>query len=430
MMIPGTKVHMLESEYWINKIAEPDKVIMESEKINEFNECTIKKVKSMCNIREYKEKISKTELVNIISNYKIPKNIRYNTQGIEVKAKFYDEIIKNINIATIGDNNEVNFGVAIKSTRVRSFPTSEGNFKSVDDMEFDRFQETECDALQPVAILHVSLDTKWFFIQMYNYNGWVMAENIAVGKTKNEVFNYLDTEHFLIVTGNRVTTQFNHNDSRVSRQDFYMGARLPLETEFVDKVGNQSAGRNYIVKLPVRDGDGKLEIRNGVIAFVEDINFGYLPYTRRNILGQAFKLQGDRYDWGNKNNGRDCSSFLMKVYMTFGIILPRNVDEQKGGEGLHYEFNENSSITDRNKVFENVAPGAGIFKDDHVMMYIGVENGEHFMIHDFHRYGVQENNIVKAIDVNEIAVTSTMLTTTDGEKYIQKFTSLVQFEIL
>ena len=427
--IPGTKECMLESTYWINKLEASDQLLMDKNAIEVFNKKTFKKVNTMCNIPEHKESLIREELHHSLEAYTIPTDIRYDIKGKEVEQAFYNSIIQNSNLGEIQAINSVRFGIAIKNTRVRSFPTEEGIFKESSDIEFDRFQETECSALDPVAILHESSDKDWFFIQMYNYTGWVKACHIAIGKNKEEIFDYLNTDNFLMVTGDKVSTQFNHYEERISRRDFYMGTRIPLEIEPISQIGKQGSFLHHVVNLPVRDKEGFLEFKNALISRREDVSLGYLPYTRATILNQAFKLLGDRYDWGNKNYGRDCSSFLMYVYKTVGMILPRNGGDQEIGEGISYSFDKNATLEERTRIFEKVKPGAAIFSPSHVMLYIGEDAGEHYMIHDFNSYGkLNQDGTLEKIYVNEIAVTSTLLITSGGSKYIEVFTSLLEFE--
>lgn len=427
-LIWGIREEMVDFEFWLDKVDDSEGIIMNGEQILELNDRNMRNVKSMCELREYPETIGGDELLGMIEGYRVPDVPRYDINGIEVSREKYEEFKRNRNLGEIRGVNVVRFGIAVKNTRVRSFPTDKGIYKTSEDKEFDRFQETECQAIEPVAVLHTSLDGEWFFIQMYNYNGWVRAEDIAIGKGRQEVFDYVEADAFLMVIGNRIKTQYNHYDSRISAKEFFMGTRIPLENMQITELGNQASTHNYVVKLPVRKLDGSLEFKNALISFFEEVSLGYLPYNRRNILRQAFRLLGDRYDWGNKNNGRDCSSYIMYVYKTMGILLPRNADEQEISEGIKYKFEGALSINEKNMLFKKADPGAAIFMDGHVMMYIGEDNGEHFMIHDFYRYGIMDNGTVIPINVNEVAVTSTLLLTSSGKKFIDTFTSLLQFE--
>lgn len=427
-MIPDTSIEMLNAEFWINKLDDGQKIIMNLEEIEGFNQRNVVSGGLNYNLKSYSKKLTREELRRFIQEYSIPDSIRYDVLGREVKREFYNKIVENTNIDGILDLNEVRYGITVKNTSLRSFPTSTGIFKGADDIEFDRFQETGCQAVEPVLILHESKDGEWFFIQMYNYRGWVKACDVALGKNSEEIFNFVESRHYIVVTGDFVYTQFNPYDEGVSYQRLEMGTRIPLADDNVEAVGNQSVLGSYAVKYPVRNQNGEFEIKHCLISKKQDISIGYLPYTRENILKQVFKLFGHRYGWGDGLNGRDCSSTLMYVYKSFGFLLPRNGDEQEMGIGISYKFNENNTLEERNEIFNKALPGAGIYMPGHVMMYIGVHNGIHYMIHCFYGYGEKIGTEYKFKAVNEVAVTSTLLTTSSGNLFINKFSSLLQIE--
>jgi len=52
-----------------------------------------------------------------------------------------------------------------------------------------------------------------------------------------------------------------------------------------------------------------------------------LPFTRANLLRQAFRFLGERYGWGHDYQGRDCSGFVSEVYRSMGVQLPRNTSD-------------------------------------------------------------------------------------------------------
>ncbi|AEM79861.1 SH3 domain-containing protein [Thermoanaerobacter wiegelii] len=420
---------MLSPEYWIRKIDNAGKVIMTPQEIENFNRKIINKVGMVCDIETYKESLKKDELIKLIKSYEIPKKPMYNRYGNLIEEDFYDDVIENTNLEKIEDVNPVKYGIAIRNTSIRSFPTEEAVFDKQGDIEFDRFQETGCQAFEPLVILHKSKDKKWYFVQMYNYSGWIKAEDIAIAKDKKELFDYINSLSFLLVTGNYIKTQSNPFDKNVSKLEFTMGTKIYLEKEnILHQIGNQSVIGNYLVKLPVRNEEGNLEFRYALISKKEDVNVGYLPYTRENILKQAFKLIGDRYGWGDSLGGRDCSSYIMYIFKTFGIRLPRNADEQEVSEGKSYKFTEEMSIEERIKVFDSVKPGALVYMPGHAMMYIGKEKGIPYIIHDFHGYGEKKEDKYEFIPVNEVMVTSVLLPTASGVPFIEKFTSVLEIE--
>jgi hypothetical protein len=428
-VVPGTTLEMMNHDFWIKRTDKSDKVIMSPNDIERFNGDMSSKLDAMVDLRNYQDNMEGNVLKELIESYTRPSGQLFDENIVEISEDFYEIIECNRNIEAIKKVNPVRYGLAITNTRIRSFPTDKCAFKADSTSEFDRLQEAVCQALQPVAILHESKDEKWFFVQIYNYAGWVKSEDIAIAEDKQGIFDYAGSSDFIVVTGNYIRTQYSPFEPRVHHKEFYMGTKIPLAKDTVDNVGRQSTIGNYLVKLPIRNEEGKLEFLNALIAMNQDVNKGYLPYTRENIIKQVFKLLGDRYDWGDKFNGRDCSSTMMNVYNTFGIRLPRNASQQEKGAGKVLRFKEDSTLEERNRVFQEAQPGAGIFMKGHVMMYLGEVEGVNYMIHNFHGYGKKDGENYVFVPVNEVGVTPVTITTASGTPFINKFSSVIMFEL-
>src|SRR5699024_3940686 len=119
----------------------------------------------------------------------------------------------------------------------------------------------------------------------------------------------------------------------------------------------------------------------------------------------------EEYGWGGMNNKRDCSAFIMDIYRTFGLKLPRNTSEQGlKSIGKIYEFNN----------AENFIPAIVLYMPGHTMLYLGEDGGEHYMIHQFAGYYVKEGDKLNYIEMMKTAVTPIDLRTSTGETYIDK----------
>lgn len=424
-IVPGTKDEMIKPAYWVEKIQDKDKVIMTIDAINKFNKENMKKINTLVDLSSYKSNLTKSDLTKYIKHYKIPDTTMFDEKGSVLNKDFYDAITKNTNLSEIKVNNQVTYGIAVRRTAMRTFPTTKGVYSTRKDDQIDRFQETSLEPCEAVIVLHKSKDNKWFFVQSSTYRAWAKAEDIALSKDKNTVLNYAENDKFLIVTGNGVETDKRFKNNLI----FNVGDKIPLvEGGIPDKVEGISAKDGYVVKLPSRDNKGNLNFKLSIISKNADVHKGYLPYTRANILKVAFKFLGDKYDWGNKYNGQDCSSFIMNVYKTFGFNFPRNTDEQEKGAGKIYKFKSSDSIKTREAVFNKIKPGAAVYMAGHTMLYLGKADGIPYIIHDFLGYGKKEGAVYVFAPVNEVAVTSTLLPTSNGKAYISKFTSLIQFE--
>lgn len=418
---------ILNSKYWIKKLIDSDKIIMTLDKIEDFNKKITQNIKSMCDIKNYKESLLKDEIINLIDYYKIPDTPRYDLKGRELGIDFYNKLIFNGNIECLKENNEVKYGISVRNTDIRSFPDDTPVFKTPDDKDIDRFQETGCQAFEPLAILHISRDKKWYFVQMYNYFGWIRAEDVAIG-CKDEIFNYVDSTDFIIVTGEHVHTVYNPYDKRVSCVEFTMGTKIPIKRDFPVTLDNQLTFGQNVLNLAVRDKEGNLEFKSALIPFNEDVSIGYLPYTRENILKQVFKTLGKRYGWGDSFKGRDCSSTIMYTYKCFGFNLPRNADEQELCQGISYKFTDDMTIDNRIKAFEKIKPGAAVFMDGHVMMYVGMEDKVPYIIHAFHGYGEKNNDKYEFVPANTVMVTPVLLKRMSGKTFLEEFRKAIEFD--
>jgi hypothetical protein len=391
------------SAFWINKIDKKysENLIINSGQIQAFNNKIDLSCKEIVDIKSFGDTITKNKLQGMIDTFKLSSNnyiIKpYKNMAIILKNRSMDKI-KNI--------SNIKYGVAVKDTYIRSFPTSSGAYKNSSDAvkdKFDRFQETLCQALEPVAILHTSSDNMWYFIQMYNYYGWVKKSDVAVFNNKKEMLDYTSNKKILTVIGKEI---------KISNNTFTLGTYLPYMA---------NAG-GYNIKLPTINNNGYVAFKEYFIAKNPLLNEGYLPYTSSNILKEAFKLKGVPYGWGDKN-GRDCSSFIMYVYKTFGIRFPRNADQQENTVGTKYNL-INGSASERTKAFQNVFPGACVYKNGHAMIYIGMIENVPYIIHDF--------NIVirngRKVSVDKVAVTSTSEISSSGVEFLKTFTSIKEFK--
>ena len=147
-----------------------------------------------------------------------------------------------------------------------------------------------------------------------------------------------------------------------------------------------------------------------------------MPYTRENIIVNAFKFLGERYGWGGMFNSRDCTSFIMDIYRSMNVKLPRNAEQQ--GElavGNFYGMGEDMTVDDRKKLLDKLTPGTPVYMDGHVMLYIGADKGKHYIIHDFSGfYKPQKDGSLKYYKVREVMISPLCIGLyEDGKTYIE-----------
>ncbi|MEA4862942.1 MAG: SH3 domain-containing protein [Victivallaceae bacterium] len=380
--VPGLRPEMLYPEFWIARTGDPDRLLLTWEQVVEYNRATVAKAPTLVDLRSYPDTVAGAEVKSKLEELcKVPSGERYFLDGTKVAPADYKACIDNIGYGAIPEEIEVRWGLAARRDILRSFPTPTPVFNSSRDPEVDVFAETVLYPGEPVAVLHSSADGKWLLVQKYNYLAWAAADQIALGSRK-EVLDYAGNDKFLVVTGAKVRTVHDPVTPAISEMEFDMGSRIPLAVKPVYEVDRMGTDYCFTVLVPLRRADGTLEIRPALIPRSADVNLGYLPYTRANVIRQAFKFLGERYGWGDANNARDCSGFVLNVFSCFGLIVPRNGGEQeRDSEGVLFDLLGKSSA-ERVAVLKSLEAGDTISSPTHIMIFLGSCDGELWMIHD------------------------------------------------
>lgn len=412
---PNVTTAQITSNYWTS-IYENNEILLTKEEIDKINSYIIDNVDTVYDLSRYPESIKASDLLEMINEYKFPSKTMYNYNGTPLTKDFYNKIDENINKSSIKEDNKIRWAITVKKSSIRSFPTDLSVYSSSSNQKLDRFQETGINPCQPVIILHENANKDWYFVQSYNYRGWIHSSALAISEDKERFLNYVNSNDFIIVTAANLKVKSNNHEF-----EFMMGSKIPL----AEKNNNSP---DYLLKLPIRNAEGKLEFIEEKIGKSMNVHLGYLPYTTYNIITQAFKFQGFPYDWGDKYSGRDCSSFTSSIYRSFGIYLPRNTDQQEISSDNIIKFTAGQSFDQRIKTIDRLNPGALFFMPGHTMMYLGKSGDKHYMIHAFLGYGIKNNNTINFQPVYQVAVTTVDLLNSKGIPYLNEFTSVIEFQ--
>lgn len=120
----------------------------------------------------------------------------------------------------------------------------------------------------------------------------------------------------------------------------------------------------------------------------------YLPFSNRQMRLQMERMLDIPYSWGDeRQDGMDCSSTVRAFYACFGLMLPRNTEEQKRyGETLHVmgraEYVKLSGVSaDKKKdLIMKMGTGAVLHMPGHVMLYAGERDGTPWIFHNCDTY--------------------------------------------
>jgi len=396
--------------FWISKVKDPDKRIMDEREIKVFNQraCLISGgidifsfAESICceEIREKIMEVSGLEPFHILSlgMYANPNEaeffmrkyfgeiiMRYGGDDEPLKTDFYMNVLGNMNLEDLNEDKKVNYALTIRLTNVLVWPCDELVMNKPFDYEFNGLQQSSLNIAEPVAVFHKSRDGVWAFIRTRFVDGWVRMNDLAFSG-REEVIGY-PGERFLVVTSASCRTE--------SGTELRMGTKLFLLAE---------NNGNYDFNLPFRDENGLLKYKRDTLP-AEHVNDGFLEYTKANSIKTAFKLLGTAYGWGGFNGGMDCSSYLQSVFSVFGIVLPRNSSVQTAvGKKISRYDNTNRSLRIKARQIEDWEPGITQLRfPGHIMLFLGENEGKYYAIHSV--WGITDENN-KIIRINKVSVT-------------------------
>ena len=394
--------------YWLKQNQEGDKLVLDDKGIDGFNTKIRSVSRTVFDLSAYPTTVSGDSLKTRIMNYAVLEDDLY-LNGNKVSDNYKNILRSQTNIKAIPATVTVRYAVTTTRAPIRNLPTGQGLFYYAADKEFDVLQETSLDPGEPVAILHQSANGYFYYVQSYNYSGWISRFNVGL-TNKRTWLQYAKPKDFLVVTDAKYVLRLGKNELL-----YQQGARINLVKE---------EPALYTVEVPVRQPNGNLsKTRLQVPKVSKAVHKGYLPYTSNNIVRSAFKYYGMPYGWGGLKDSVDCSALVLNAYRTVGIYLPRNTDEQANTAGIR-NLLEGWDNAQRLSVIRDLQPGACLYMDGHVVMYIGQINGAPYSIHAL------GSHYVKGVRQREMQVVVSDLTLqrSSGNSFLADLQTAVEFK--
>ncbi len=369
VFIVNANRHLKMAEFWIDQLANPNKIIMTPQEIAKFNNQTSHKRHTLTLFRDINKAYGKVWVKeSIIESYDgIKSRATYFKDNNKISTTFYANMKKALNLnGFLNKSVKTRYALTTVYTNQRIIPTELALLKKKNQIYFDRNQNSALDIATPLAILHTSKDGLWCYGMGPTSSGWVRKQDIAFG-TKKEILDYLNSKNFVITTAGKTAVRVGGKYHDYLR----MGVKLPS----ILKLDN-----NTMVMLPTADENGNLVFTNATVK-TADVHQGYLKYTQENILTQAFKFLNMPYGWGGMYGEQDCSKFIQEIYATVGVKLPRNSSSQSNVSDSKIELaglSKNSKETFLRT--SAIAGGTILHLKGHIVLYLGEYKGEPYII--------------------------------------------------
>lgn len=402
---------LTEASFWILNNNAGDSVLLDEEGIKQFNRRICDAPLDVTEMKSIPEAVAAKDILPWITNTWAMKGTVYR-KGKELTEAEKEEIQSNLNLKDLPAENErvpVQYGVTVRHAMVRNLPLADGLFDEPEDVYYDNVQDSVLEAGEPVAILHESLDKKYYYVRLYNLFGWIARDDIAFC-TREQWMKYADPQDFLVVAGREY-------DTRVNGEDVFhlMGAKLQLLQEKKNR---------WQVLLPYKDEKtGFLKEKQLWLAKDENLHRGYLPYTSDQVIRQAFKFYGSVYGWGGAMRSVDCSSLVGSVYRTMGLNLPRNTSKLVKVPGTVTDFADKNR-EERLRLFATLKPGSPLSMKGHIMIYLGMEDGVPYAIHSASSYYKDGRKIY----VRRVLVSDLEMNRQNGKSFLENLINGVTYK--
>lgn len=422
-ILPNTHRQMNSPGFWTAREPLADKIILDPAGIILFNSRVEKELKLSEGLAGTGSVYSGKELASVLAKdlKGFSERKLYSRQAVRVGRPFYRVMADLMNVEAIPPRIDARYGFVSRYADQRILPTDEILTEEPGDIDFDELQNSSLDIGAPLVILHETKDGLWVYAHSPTSPGWIKKDSIVFCGLA-EFKGYLEKAPFAVVTAARADIFLDRGLTQYL-DCVRMGAKFPVVSEPVPGVAG--------IAVPFRAQDGKfIELT----AYVKrsDINFGYLEYTPRNIIQQAFKLLNAPYRWGGKDGERDCSGFLQEVFSTAGIVLPRNSSDQaRTGRALGVFTEETAGEFKLRILHEQAIAGVTLLRlKGHISLYIGAYEGRPYVIHETHGYRQKMpwgGDIVR--EINRVVVSD--LSLGDGSKkgsFLERIVSINNIE--
>ncbi len=388
-LMPGVTPAMSDADWWADRQAGADQVILTPEEIEAFNLDSAEQEGTMVmdlrtgsdtyDGKAYNENLERSATADAEHYF----GWTYTGEGEEADWDYYQAMIDNCLDPDESEEKPVRYGIAVRRTLLRVFPSPDPIQDDPNDPDFDYQALSSIRVNEPMLIYNTSADGKYYQARISSCSGWVPAEDVALCADKDEWLSAWDlpAEKLLVVYGNKEYTDASNSNPDTAVRMLSQGTALELVTDIEpdELIGNRSPYHNYVVYLPVRRADGGYEKQMALVPETAKVSIGYLPLTMRNIAMVALESLGDAYGWGGMLDTEDCSGMIRTIYKCFGLDIGRNGNWQYNMNIEKIDMT-NMPLEEKRLILDQMPLGSALCFDGHEMMYLGKVDGEYYVV--------------------------------------------------
>ncbi len=276
-----------------------------------------------------------------------------------LKETSIKRMVQNCNIESLPDSMNSAFAVVTKKTPLLLMPSNDVWHKDKKTKDRNLLHIDYLSIGDPVAVLSVSADKRYYLVQTRYLRGWVPIVNLAFTRYLSWL-KVVKPSDFAVVKSPVYTITLGTKDKKT--YDYSMGDVILLDT-------SKSTFEKPVGLLPVNAG-GILSYKNAELS-PESVTVGYLDLTRKNILAQARKYKNlSRSEYSYLPELYSNSRIIARSYRSVGVYMPLDYSTMKRASpktidlvGMPYEQRISS--------FLQAKPGDLLFFDNDVALFYG-----------------------------------------------------------
>lgn len=401
-LLPGTEQPMKTAGFWISRHPCPDRLILTADEIQNLNETMVSDLEVTKDIMHMPSPFPGNTLRECIEEDlgRYREQTFFLRDGRKVSTAFFNEIKQTINSKDIPGKISLRYGLIVHYASQRVLPTEQTLYAEPMDIDFDELQNNALDVGTPVVILHESIDGEWLYVFDRMHRGWIEKDKIAFCSLA-DVKMFISLPDFVVVTASKGDI-YRHP----SLMEWYDYARMGTRFLYKDKIGAEII---HII-IPVRRIDGNVSFESAYMR-TSEVNVGYLPYTPRMIIQQAFTMINEPYGWGGMYGEQDCSRFIKEIFNTVGLYLPRNSSKQAlVGVPIGEYPDDTPDAVKREALARDALAGITLLRlRGHIMLFLGFVNDKPYAIHETWGYRERRWYGDRIRVINRVAVTDLSL---------------------
>ncbi len=432
----GVTSEMSNASFWSERTyTDAKKVLMAPQEIDEINALALKtKATFMTDLEQEWESYDAEALKNVLAEKVIPSKALY-IKGSKIdNASYFGNIKNQISETGYTGTRTVQYGICVKSTEIRDWPTNDIIGYDADDTD-DEMQSSSLTVNDPFVVRQaVTIDGNLFYWGSSNHvDGWVDGEDIALCADRDEWLDAWKVKNgekdFLVVTQDKIVLEpsiFTTYSSEVKLK-FSTILKLVAKEDIPKNIGERNSWNNYVVYLPTRNEEGQYEKKMALISEHCDVHVGFLPMTQENLIKVSLNCLGNRYGWGGMLDSMDCSAYTRNVYRCFGFELPRNTTWQQLIPGTATDLT-GMTEAEKQSFIETMPAGTLLYFKGHTMVYLGSVDHVGYVVSALGTASDSAGTL-EILSIQSVAITPLTVRRRSGNTWLMDLQSAVAFAV-